>query len=580
MLGFYSTFSCLAQVDIIKESKAIQALPAAPVINGFICGNTPTKIWDKRFGGENFEELVTMLATPDGGYLLGGNSWSGISGDKTEDTRGLNDYWIVKINTDGSKAWDKRFGGANRDFLKSMIVSHDGGYLLGGLSYSDISGDKTEPSRGSEDTWIVKIDENGNKLWDKSFGGRYYDPLDAMVATQDGGYLLGATLASGISGDVTAELKGETDYWLIKIDSAGNKLWDKSFGGSGTEFLKTITPTNDNGYLIGGFSYSDISGDKTENSKGEYDHWIVKIDANGNKLWDKTFGGIGDDRVNCVIPTTDGNYLLAGSSSSFISGDKTDDPPGFVDTWLLKIDRNGNKLWDKSFENKSFSDDIYKVQVVTTLDNGYLVGRSYTSEQKFYEYWVMKLENNGNKLWDKTYGGASDDHFSSILPTSYGSYLLGGSSSSAISGDKSESTQGYSNDYWVLKINICQPVTTFCGGQTYTLTATNCAGTIQWSTGATGNSIQVSTGGTYTATCTINGELSLASNSIIIAPSTIALNGTATSSTSQAVNTITSTQTIPPGIKTNYQAGKSISLQGTFQAQTGSVFKAEIKGCD
>ena len=137
----------------------------------------PTKQWDKTFGGSNNDDLSSLQQTSDGGYILGGYSASGISGDKTEASRGNNDYWIVKTDANGNKQWDKTFGGSSDDQLYSFQQTTDGGYISGGRSTSGISGDKTEASKGSYDYWIVKTDANGNKQWDKTFGGSNVDEL-------------------------------------------------------------------------------------------------------------------------------------------------------------------------------------------------------------------------------------------------------------------------------------------------------------------------------------------------------------------------------------------------------------------
>lgn len=311
----------------------------------------------------------------------------------------------------------------------------------------------------------------------------------------------------------------------MKIDANGNKLWDKRYGGNKFDGIGQILLTDDGGYLLTGNSNSDISGDKTTPSKGSTDFWVLKLDADFNVLWDKTFGASQEDYLSTVYPTDDGGYLFVGSSWSGISGDKTEASWGEADGWLLKTD------------------------------------------------------GNMNKIWDKRYGGSSHEAFGIVLPTSTGGFILGGSSWSGISGDKTVPTYGRT-DFWLLNISSCEPITSLCEGSTFTLAATNCAGTIIWSTGATGNRIEVSATGTYTATCTNNNETSPVSNSIIIAPNTATLSGTAINGLSKAATTLSSTQTIPPGVNTTYQASKSISLQGSFQAQTGSVFKAEIKGCE
>jgi hypothetical protein len=155
------------------------------------------------------------------------------------------------------------------------------------------------------------------KQWDKTYGGSLRDIGRLLVAAPDGGFLLGGTSQSDISGEKSVASRGEFDYWIMKIDREGNKLWDKAYGGNGDDEIKTMITTPDGGFLLGGTSTSDSSGEKSENSRGEYDYWIVKIDREGNKLWDKTYGGNNYDGLGSIIATPDGGFLLAGRNFYF-----------------------------------------------------------------------------------------------------------------------------------------------------------------------------------------------------------------------------------------------------------------------
>ncbi len=297
------------------------------------------KQWDKRFGGTNTngDYLRSLQQTTDGGYILGGYTYSGIGGDKTEDSRGGYDYWIVKTDANGVKQWDKRFGGSSTDYLYSLQQTTDGGYILGGVSGGGIGGDKTEAGRGFTDYWIVKTDANGVKQWDKTYGGSDPDDLTSLQQTTDGGYILGGTSSSGIGSDKTEDSRGYNDYWIVKTDANGVKQWDKRFGGSDLDNLYSLQQTTDGGYILGGASYSGIGGDKTQASRGGNDYWIVKTDANGVKQWDKRFGGNYNDFLLSLQQTTDGGYILGGESASGIGGNKTQGSRGGYDYWIVKL---------------------------------------------------------------------------------------------------------------------------------------------------------------------------------------------------------------------------------------------------
>lgn len=414
----------------------------------------------------------------NGGFLLGGIGYPGVSGDKTQNGISESDYWVVKIDSIGNKIWDKSFGGAGYDNLSTMAVDYDGGYLIGGSSESPISGQKSETYRGDYDWWILKIDKNGNKIWDKTLGGNRKDGLisiNHISNTYPPRYLFMGTSSSGVSGENTSSPGGSSlwvvkDYfWVVKTNSLGGRIWDKSFGGSGGESLRTVTPFEDGAYILGGSSTSGFSGYKTETSRGISDFWVMKMDSAGTFIWDKTFGGNDIESIYSIANSGEGSYILSGWSTSPLSGDKTEDSRG-------------------------------------------------------------------------------------------------------------------SSDYWIVKMNSCKDIKTLCAGQNYTLTATGCTGRITWSNGLTGNSIVVNLAGTYHATCTINDCTSNMSNSITVFPATVVppsvnLRGVADNGTIGA-NTINSSQIIPSGTNTSYHAIGSINLIESFQAQTGSIFKAEIKGCN
>jgi hypothetical protein len=194
--------------------------------------------WDIHYGTLKHEFYLRFTQTLDSGFIVGSSVSAGIGGDKTEpswDTDSIyTDYWVVKMNAQGNKLWDKRFGSMQKiDGLTGVIGTSDGGSLLSGYSAGLASGDRTENGKGGYDYWIVKVDAQGNKQWDKMYGG----PSDDLtyiypIQTRDGGYLIGGRSESGMGGDKTEPNRGIfDDYWVIKIDSSGNKQWDKTLGG-------------------------------------------------------------------------------------------------------------------------------------------------------------------------------------------------------------------------------------------------------------------------------------------------------------------------------------------------------------
>ncbi|MGV3502370.1 MAG: IPT/TIG domain-containing protein [Adhaeribacter sp.] len=423
-----------------------------------------TTEWDKTLGGSEREALTSLHHTSDGGAILGGSSFSGISGDKTGDNQGpclaslcTNDYWIVKIDAQGNKTWDKTLGGSGADFLVTAKQTPDGGYLLGGYSSSDSSGHKSQDSRNSYDFWIVKLDSAGNQQWDKTYGSNNNEVLAALQLTSDGGYILGGSSPPGRSGDKTNSGQGNYDFWILKLDSAGNKQWDKTLGGSKSDYLSDLRQTPDGGYILGGFSDSNISGDKTSAKRGGNDFWVVKLDAAGQQQWDKTYGGSKTDILRSLHPTPDGGYVVAGYVASGSDGDISGGNQGGNDFWILKLDAAGNKSWDKTYGGQN-QDLLTDLQL--SGDGGYLLGglsASGTGGDKTeaskggYDFWVLRLDTAGSKIWDKTWGGNKTDALAGLVQTSPGNYLLAGTSDSGPGGDKSQAPQGIT-DFWVLRL--------------------------------------------------------------------------------------------------------------------------------
>ncbi|KAA9327303.1 T9SS type A sorting domain-containing protein [Adhaeribacter soli] len=441
-----------------------------------VLANGQTKIWNKAFGGSANDELEFLEYTNDGGYILGGSSASGSSGNKTQPSRGGMDYWVVKISSQGKKQWDKRFGGSGRDELKVIRQTCDGGYILGGSSDSPESGDKSQNRRGTvgTDYWVVKISSKGKKQWDKTLGGTSTDGLTDLIQTKDEGFLLGGWSSSGSGKDKSEASRGGNDFWVVKLTSSGSKSWDKTFGGNSADDLKAVLQTPDGGYLLGGASVSVVSGDKTDPQKRfcddecEFDMWIVKIDAKGRKMWDRTIGGVGGEQgegVQAMVSTKDGGYLLGGTSDSGAGADKTEPNKGFYsdsqDFWVVKINATGVIQWDRTIGgpgNEALG------AMVETKDGGFLLGGRSNSDIggdkteapkdndiNYDDYWIVRLTATGNKLWDKTYGGSGDDKLTTLDKAGPNKYVIGGSSDSPISGDRTKQNFG-GYDYWVVKL--------------------------------------------------------------------------------------------------------------------------------
>ncbi|MFI5172833.1 MAG: T9SS type A sorting domain-containing protein, partial [Chitinophagales bacterium] len=433
------------------------------------CSIGPAIEWQNTLGGIYDDFLFDVAITSDGGFILGGYSASDVSPDKSENNiNSTYDYWVVKLNNSGAIEWENTIGGIYNDMLYSIEQTADGGYILGGASASDISFDKTENNIGtvttSTDYWVVKLNSTGSIEWQNTIGGTGNDNLYDIQQTVDGGYILGGTSYSNGNGDKTEDRYGQNDFWIVKLNATGNIVWQNTIGGSKIDYFKSLDQTADGGYIIGGDSESDISIDKTENS-GDWDYWIVKLDVNGIIEWDNTICTNAEiDNLTTVEQTSDEGYFLSGYSRAGINCDKTE---GSNDTetnyWVIKLDNGGNIVWQNSIEGEKYDYLNYAEQ---TADGGYILGGNSQSiigydktEASFgntQDFWIIKLDALGNIIWQNTIGGYGAEELKAIKQSPDGGYIIAGWSNSNISGDKTENCLG-NMDYWVMKLGpeIC-----------------------------------------------------------------------------------------------------------------------------
>ncbi len=369
------------------------------------------KQWETTFGASGYEFMQGCRQTTDSGYVLFGFTASDSGMGVSEISRGETDFWIVKTNSLGQKQYDKRWGGSESESIVDLNFTRDGGYIIGGYTYSNTGGDVTEQARGDKDFWVVKADSQGVKQWDKRFGGTEEDRLTTIIPTNDGGYIAGGYTESDTGWDVTEQPKGLRDGWVLKLDSAGKIIWTKRIGGAEYESVQAIAESNDGGFVIAGFTNSNTNTDITDTPKGQYDFWLMKVDSAGVKQWDKRYGGSNDEINSSLIRTNDGGYILAGCSCSDSGGDVSQPNRGACDYWLLKVDSAGNKQFDKRFGGTG--DERYHVNVRPTSDGGYLLSGNSASNagadksednlySAAYSSWIIKTDSYGNRLWDKT----------------------------------------------------------------------------------------------------------------------------------------------------------------------------------
>jgi hypothetical protein len=409
---------------------------------------TPSLQWQKCYGGSYTDRARSIIQTSDGGYAVAGYTDSN-NGD-VSGNHGGDDFWIIKLDQNGNFEWQKCFGGSDDEWAESIIQTIDGGYAIAGRTRSidgDVSGLHGE---GSVDYWIIKLDQSGNLEWQKCYGGSGYDVANSIIQTSDGGYAV-AGYTSSNDGDVSGN-HGEYDYWIIRLNQSGNIVWQKCYGGTSMDWqANSIIQTDNAGFLVAGASRSN-DGDVSDNH-GDDDIWIIKLTQFGDLEWQKSYGGSISDRSSSTIQIFDGSYVIAGytwSNDGDVSGNHGIQ---YADYWIIKLDQGGNLIWQKCFGGAG-SDWAHSI--IQAPDGGYLVA-GYTDlndgdvsgNHGENDYWIIRLNQIGNLEWQKCFGGSNQDFASSIILTSDGSYIIAGQTRS-IDGDVT-GNHG-SDDFWIIGI--------------------------------------------------------------------------------------------------------------------------------
>lgn len=370
-----------------------------------------------------------------------------------------------KVNSQAIE-WQQVLGGAHSEYMYDVKATPDYGFLIVGSSFSEKSGNKSEKGQGDLDYFLWKMDESGKLEWQKSFGGSGSDYLYSAALTQEGGYILGGSSDSPKSGDKKEEGFGNMDFWIIKLDPEGNEEWQITLGGIGNDQLQSIQQTKDGGFILGGSSDSsplrneknEIIGNKSEVGRGSHDYWIVKLSATGQVEWEKTYGGNFSDQLKSILLLDDG-YLIGGTSNSTLSYDRQTENFGLGDFWILKLDEKGKEVWQKSYGGEGDeslagmikSKNGFLIAGSSSSETGHTEGGKTTSNGNGTDFWILEIDKIGNPLWDATYDIGKWDILVSLNRTENDEYLLGGYASSETLGRKTDA-KGI-NDFVAIKIN-------------------------------------------------------------------------------------------------------------------------------
>ena len=387
-------------------------------------------VWQKDIKSNTQDFLSQVTTTIDQQYLITGSSIQATLRQAQGSNNGY-DFHLVKLNQQGEEVWEKYFSGQNHDFLSATVATQEGGFFLSGTSYSGKGLDKKEDSKGGSDIWLIRLNEFGDELWQKTIGSNADEEARSVIQTTDLGFFVAGNVQNSAKG------YGSKDIVIVRLDKNGKELSQLILGGKGLDEVEKMIPTKDGGALLGMYSRSNAGGSKKTENFGEGDYWIIKLNKDGKVEWEKNFGGKGDDHLRTLALTSTG-FLIGGESRSERSGNKTVGIEEGTDVWLISLNEKGDEIWQKSYNFKN-RDVLMGMSVLHGSDDktskGILLG-GYTQAEGRIEsddekFWMLYLDENGNEQWRKHVKGESskkEERLSDIKLNRDGSIVLAGTS--------------------------------------------------------------------------------------------------------------------------------------------------------
>jgi gliding motility-associated-like protein len=415
----------------------------------------PVIQWQRIYGGPYGDYAHAIKATTDGGYIVAGYTEG--NGGNVAGYHGnlfINDYWVMKLDSDGQMEWQRCLGGTYYDQASDLRQTPDGGYLVAGTSASVEC--EMEGNKGALDYWVLKLSPQGDILWQKHYGGGNHEYCYGLDLTSDGGFVVAGHTES-FNGDVTNP-RGKRDYWVVKADANGNMLWQKTAGGTEDDEAYSVKATPDGGCIVGGSSFSN-NGDVTGNH-GKADMWVIKLSNTGNLEWQRSLGGLEMEQAWAINLATDGGYIVAGYTVSS-EGDVTDKHAmgfAFADVWVVKLSAAGALQWQKCYGGQV---NDYAFDLQPTPDGGYVIGGfaqsndgDLTCNAGIHDMWVFKISNLGLLQWSKSMGGSLYDEAYGVTVLNDGSVVAAGISCSPnVYGQTPQTHQyGTCGDFWIVKL--------------------------------------------------------------------------------------------------------------------------------
>ncbi|WP_116790111.1 T9SS type A sorting domain-containing protein [Flavobacterium psychrotrophum] len=412
----------------------------------------PAITWQKSLGGTQYDGLNDINPTPDGGYIICGYT-TGVDG-QTVETFGGNDGWLTKLDANKNVVWQKAYGGNKNDQSSKVLPTPDGGYVFTGFSYSDQG--TFAAAHGNADMWVVKTDASGNVLWQRLLGGNEQDIAMGIALAPDGGYVLTGQTYSN-NGDVAQNL-GASDCIVLKLDEQGNTIWTKLFGGNNLDYPNSVSNTADGGYIIGGHlgsADSNAQGLHYDPDYGMAEAWAIKIDGSGNLQWERAYGSIKGEQAYTIKQTSDGGYIM-GAITDLEPDTQNGDIAsayGNSDFWIVKLNATGNIVWEKTLGGTM--GDHY-ADIVATTDGFIAVGSSTSEDTNVSanygetDIWMVKVSSNGQLVWEKNFGGILSDRAERIFIDNQGTIIVGANTESR----NFDVAQNFGrSDIWLFSVN-------------------------------------------------------------------------------------------------------------------------------
>lgn len=409
--------------------------------------------WVKTYGGTVDGCGYSISPTSGGGFLITGES-SSDDGDFKGKWKGLNDIFILELDRSGRILWSRIIGGTDYEQGNSVKKSVDGGVIITGYTMSN-DGDFTGMSSGSSDIFVTHLDKDGKTLWNKTIGGSGFERGHSVFLTSDSGILVTGFTTSN-DGDFKGMNKGGMDIFVIKVDRFGDTQWKRTFGGNDDDGCTSITTTLDDGVLVTGSTLSNDYDFENVNM-GQQDIVVLNLDSKGDLVWKRTFGGIESDWGESITTTKEGHIVVVGTTSSN-NGDFRGMNHGGEDVIVMNLDRNGNVVWKKTLGGTG---DDYGKSVTSTIDGDILItGYTLSSDGDFKgtsrgtsDMFIIKLDKDGEVLWKKTYGGSHPEGSHSISTSMNDEIVITGSTSSNDGIFKGMNDDLISNRIFVMKLD-------------------------------------------------------------------------------------------------------------------------------